>query len=194
MQDFDGVPRTWAQLRWAVTADLARYTDRRGALATLLTMLSRPGFSYTTWMRTAGLLRRRRALRPLYAVAKLVLLRLRHRWHIAIPEYTKVGPGLKIDRWQSIMVHHDAVIGAGVTLCPYTVLGYMNRGDREGSPTLGDGVYLADGAKVIGKVRVGDSATVLFNSLVTRDVAARDVVEGVPAKPVADERRELLPA
>jgi serine O-acetyltransferase len=52
---------------------------------------------------------------------------------------------------------------------------------RPGCPTIGDDVYIGAGAKVLGRIRVGNNATIGANSLVIRDVPDWAVVVGVPA-------------
>jgi serine O-acetyltransferase len=49
-------------------------------------------------------------------------------------------------------------------------------------PTLGNRVWIGPGAVVVGRVTVGDDASVSANSLVTRDVPPRGVMLGVPAR------------
>src|SRR3546814_13931504 len=66
------------------------------------------------------------------------LLRCRYKYVIAIPEYTVIGPGLFINRFGGIYVNGDAVIGAYANLTHGAMLGQVNRGERAGSPILGD--------------------------------------------------------
>lgn len=47
---------------------------------------------------------------------------------------------------------------------------------------IGDGVDLATGCKVIGRVVIGDNATIAPNAVVVKDVPANAIVGGVPAK------------
>ena len=61
-------------------------------------------------------------------------------------------------------------------------LGWAGRGDKKGCPIIGDRVYIGAGAKVIGKVRVGNNVAIGANSVVTKDVPDNAVVGGVPAK------------
>jgi serine O-acetyltransferase len=67
-----------------------------------------------------------------------------------------------------------------VTLYHQVTLG----GEQDRVPILGDDVLVGAGAKVIGRVRLGDGARVAVNSAVFRDVAPGTTVMGVPARPV----------
>lgn len=55
-------------------------------------------------------------------------------------------------------------------------------GVNGGSPTIGDNVEITVGAKVIGKVSVGDNVIIAPNSVVVKDVPSNTIVSGVPAK------------
>lgn len=50
--------------------------------------------------------------------------------------------------------------------------------------TIGHDVWIGHGAVVMPGVRIGDGAVIGANAVVTRDVAAYQVVAGVPAKPL----------
>lgn len=182
-----GCLRRWSEVRRHLAADLYRYEGKISAKAFLRHVLFTPGFSYTFWMRLCGYFKVKPWARRLlfYHLSKLVLLHLRYKYGIAIPEYTKVGPGLFINRFGGIMVNGDAVIGANCNLTHGCMLGQANRGPRAGSPILGDRVFLAAGAKVIGRVRLGDDCVVGANAVVAKDVPPRAVMVGIPARAIS---------
>ena len=49
---------------------------------------------------------------------------------------------------------------------------------------IGEGVWLASNATVLGPCRIGDHAVVAAGAVVTADVPERTIVAGVPARPV----------
>ena len=49
-------------------------------------------------------------------------------------------------------------------------------------PTIGDNVEMTVGAKIIGKVSIGNNVVIAPNSVVVKDVPDNCVVSGVPAK------------
>ena len=54
-------------------------------------------------------------------------------------------------------------------------------------PTIGDNVYLGPGAKIFGKIQVGNNAAIGANCVVTRDVPDNGVAVGIPAKVISYE-------
>lgn len=56
------------------------------------------------------------------------------------------------------------------------------KGMQENKPTIGNYVEITVGAKIIGKITIGDHAAIAPNSVVISDVPAYAIVSGVPAK------------
>ncbi|RMD84906.1 MAG: hypothetical protein D6815_03155 [Candidatus Dadabacteria bacterium] len=71
-----------------------------------------------------------------------------------------------------MLIAADAVIGSRCSVSQEVTIGYGLRGERRGAPTLGDNVYVAPGAKLFGKIRVGDGAKIGANAVVFRDIPA----------------------
>jgi len=46
-------------------------------------------------------------------------------------------------------------------------------------PEIGNGVYLGAGAKVLGRIKIGNEATVGANAVITKDVPSGSVVVGI---------------
>lgn len=59
-------------------------------------------------------------------------------------------------------------------------------------PVIGNGVRISAGAKVVGKITVGDNAIVAANAAVVKDVAENMIVGGVPAKVIGENKVHKL--
>ena len=92
----------------------------------------------------------------------------------------QIGPGLLIVHGQGIVVGGHARIGRNATLLQQVTIGSPSPDRRERMPTIGDDVFLAAGARLIGAITVGDGSFVGVNAVVTQDVPAgsRVVVRG----------------
>lgn len=94
------------------------------------------------------------------------------RWltGIEIHPGAKVGRRFFIDHGMGIVIGETAEIGDDVTIYQGVTLGgtSWNKGKRH--PTLGDGVVVGAGAKVLGPFTVGAGAKVGSNAVVTKEV------------------------
>lgn len=79
-------------------------------------------------------------------------------------------------------------VSTHVTMASDNALGALPYApDRVRGPELGDGVRIGTGAKILPGVRLGDDSTVAAGAVVTRDVEAKTLVRGVPARAVAPD-------
>jgi serine O-acetyltransferase len=92
---------------------------------------------------------------------------------------TSIGPGLFIQHGDCTFVSADK-IGENCWIDQQVVIGYINDTDRPRS--IGNNVTIHSGAKILGRVSVGDNATIGANSVVIRDVPPNATMMGVPAR------------
>lgn len=52
------------------------------------------------------------------------------------------------------------------------------------TPTIGNGVRISAGAKVIGDIKIEDNVIIVANAAVVKDIEENDIVGGVPAKKI----------
>src|SRR6266702_3721166 len=97
---------------------------------------------------------------------------------IRLPARATIGPGLYIGHFGGIIVHADAVLGAGCSMTSGVVIGVPG-GGRGGVARVGDGVHIGTGAKIIGPVTIGDGARIGANAVVVDDVPAGATAVGV---------------
>jgi serine O-acetyltransferase len=91
-----------------------------------------------------------------------------------------IGKGLFICHPHGIVIGATAVIGKHCTLIHGNVLGQMYaEGDR---PIIGDYFIASTGAKILGRVRIGDHVRVGPNAVVTRSIPDGAIVAAVPSR------------
>ena len=109
---------------------------------------------------------------------------------IELPYSAKVGRRLTIEHQHGIVVHGNCVIGDDCTIRQGCTLGNKTSDRPFDAPTLGNGVNVGAGAKVLGAVTLGDKSQVGANAVVVKDVPAGVTVVGIPAKPIEARRHE----
>jgi len=80
----------------------------------------------------------------------------------------------------AIVIHKRAHIGKNCVIGSNVTIG--GRSKCKNLPVIADNVYIATGAKVLGDISIGEGAVIGANAVVIRDVPARSVVGGIPAK------------
>ena len=124
---------------------------------------------------------------PLWRVGLKWLGRLASNWGrfmtgVEIHPGAKLGRRFFIDHGMGIVIGETAEIGDDCTLYHGVTLGGVswNKGKRH--PTLGDGVTVGAGAKILGPFTVGAGAKIGSNSVVVKEVPAGSTVVGIPAR------------
>ncbi|MGF1645001.1 MAG: serine O-acetyltransferase [Thiotrichales bacterium] len=110
--------------------------------------------------------------------------------NIDIHPGASIGRRFFIDHGAGVVIGETAEIGDDVTLYHGVTLGgtTWNKGKRH--PTLGNGVVVGAGAKILGAIRLGDRVRVGANSVVVKDVPAERTVVGIPGKVVRIDAHE----
>ena len=101
-----------------------------------------------------------------------------------------IGRRVFIDHGMGVVIGETAEIGDDCTLYHGVTLGGVswNKGKRH--PTLGKGVVVGAGAKILGPFTVGDGAKVGSNSVVVKAVPAGATVVGIPARIVEHDQTD----
>jgi serine O-acetyltransferase len=106
---------------------------------------------------------------------------------IEIHPGAKIGSCVFIDHGMGVVIGETAEVGDGCTIYQGVTLGgtSLYRGTKR-HPTLGAGVVVGAGAKVLGGFEVGAGARIGSNAVVVKAVPAGATVVGVPGKIVED--------
>ncbi|UXY14868.1 serine O-acetyltransferase [Chitiniphilus purpureus] len=93
---------------------------------------------------------------------------------IEIHPGARIGRRVFIDHGMGTVIGEQAVIGDDCTLYQGVTLGGLGLASKPGQrhPTLGTGVVVGAGAKVIGPIEIGDGAKIGPNAVVIKDVPA----------------------
>ena len=115
------------------------------------------------------------------------------RWltGIEIHPAARMGRRVFIDHGMGVVVGETAEIGDDCTIHQGVTLGgtSLYRGTKR-HPTLGKGVVVGAGAKVLGGFTVGDGAHIGSNAVVVKEVPAGATVVGIPGRIVEDSAND----
>lgn len=112
--------------------------------------------------------------------------------HIDIHPGARIGRRFFIDHGCGVVIGETAEIGDDVTLYHGVTLGGTTWNPGKRHPTLGSGVVVGAGAKILGPITVGDNARVAANSVVIEDVSAGMTVVGIPGRTVLPRSRRRI--
>jgi len=177
---------TFSEFKFCVLADLYRLDGQVSKSKLLKEILFGEAFKFLFWFRVCNWSRSTITLKyTLYPVARIVFNHYTYKFGISIPIGTQIDAGFYIGHFGCIIVNPECKIGKNVNISHGVTLGQANRGERRGSPSIGDNVYIAPGAKIIGKIKIGNNVAIGANSVVTKDIEDNAVVVGIPGKVIS---------
>ena len=160
---------------------LAAYQARDPAARSKLEIfLLYPGVHAILFHRVSHWLYRHR----LFFLARLNSQIARHITGIEIHPGARIGRRFVIDHVMGIVIGETTEIGDDVLLYHGVTLGGTGKDQGKRHPTIGNGVMIACGAKVLGPFKVGDGARIASNAVVLSEIPAEATAVGVPARVV----------
>lgn len=100
---------------------------------------------------------------------------------IELPCEVEVGSNFVIDHFGGIVISGYAKFGDNCRIRNGVVVGLANI-DEPCAPVIGNNVDIGAGAKVLGKINVGDNVLIGANAVVIKDVPSNSIAVGVPAQ------------
>jgi serine O-acetyltransferase len=177
----------WREL----SADLAAIRERDPACRSALeAWLCYPGLHALLVHRVAHRLWRAR----LHLLARLLSQLARFFTGVEIHPGARIGQGFFIDHGMGVVIGETAEIGDGVTLYQGVTLGGTGKERGKRHPTLGNGVMVGVGAKILGNVTVGDNSRIGAGAVVVDSVPPNCTVVGIPGRVVRRDGRRVAPA
>ncbi len=93
-----------------------------------------------------------------------------------------IGRRVFIDHATGVVIGQTARVGEDVLIFHEVTLGGVSMSAGKRHPTVGAGVTIGAGAKVLGPIEVGKGARIGANAVVIHDVPDESVAVGVPAR------------
>ena len=108
------------------------------------------------------------------------------RWFTGIEIHpgATIGRRCFIDHGMGIIIGETTEIGDDVTIYQGVTLGGTGKDTGKRHPTIGNGVMIGSGAKVLGPFKVGDYSNIASGAVVLDEIPPNSTAVGVPARVV----------
>lgn len=101
---------------------------------------------------------------------------------IEIHPGAQIGDRFFIDHGEGVVIGETTIIGNDVLIYQQVTLGGTGKDLGKRHPTVGDGVIIGAGAKVLGNITIGNHSRIGAGSVVIDDVPEHATVVGIPGK------------
>jgi serine O-acetyltransferase len=166
------------------------FREDPAAKSVLEIVLCYPGFHAVLAHRIAHRLYKWRWMVP----ARMVSQFFRWTTGIEIHPGATVGRRLFIDHGMAVVIGETAEIGDDVLIYQGVTLGGTGHIHGKRHPTIGNGVVVGAGAKVLGNITIGNRSKIGAGSVVVKSVPENSTVVGIPGRVVKsrEEKRCVL--
>lgn len=127
----------------------------------------------------------------LHFLARLISQRTARKTNIEIHPGATIGRRLFIDHGTGVVIGETAVIGDDVTLYQGVTLGGTGKDIGKRHPTVGSGVMIGAGAKVLGPFSIGNNTKIAAGSLVLHEIPENCTAVGAPARVVKRDGKRV---
>lgn len=111
------------------------------------------------------------------------------------------GPGLSIAHYGSIIINSHVQVGANCRIHEGVTIGVSGDNywphlqglsfEQIKAPIIGNNVFIAAGAKILGDITIADGVAIGANAVVVKDILERNItVGGVPAEKISGNSSE----
>jgi len=124
-------------------------------------------------------------------LARAISQRAVRKTGIEIHPGATLGRRLFIDHGAGVVIGETTEIGNDVTIYQGVTLGGTGKDTGKRHPTIGNGVVIGSGAKVLGAFKVGDNSKIAAGSVALREIPPNSTAVGVPARIVKQDGRRI---
>jgi serine O-acetyltransferase len=147
-------------------------------------------YRFGVWRMT---IRKKFCRAPLSVLYRALFVAVRNFYGIELPFTARIGRRVIFEHQHGVVVHGNSEIGDDCIIRQGVTLGIRRLDGLNDAPVLGRSVDVGAGAKLLGRIVVGDHAQIGANAVVLDDVPPHALAIGVPARIVARQTRSSRP-
>ncbi len=127
----------------------------------------------------------------MHFAARFISQRTVRKTNIEIHPGATIGRRFFIDHGTGVVIGETAEIGDDVTIYQGVTLGGTGKDIGKRHPTVGSGVMIGAGAKVLGPFKVGNNSKIAAGSLVLHEIPDNCTAVGAPARVVKRDGKRV---
>lgn len=120
--------------------------------------------------------------RKRFLIARLISEKAKRKTGIEIHPGATIGKNLFIDHGMGVVIGETCIIGDNVTLFHGVTLGGTGKEKGKRHPTIGNNVFIGNGAKILGNITIGNNVKIGANSVILESIPDNVTVVGIPGK------------
>lgn len=124
-------------------------------------------------------------------VARFISQRSAKKTNIEIHPGATIGRRFFIDHGTGVVIGETAEIGDDVTIYQGVTLGGTGKDIGKRHPTVGNGVMIGAGSKVLGPFRIGNNSNIAAGSVVLHEIPDNCTAVGAPARVVKRDGKRV---
>mgnify|MGYP002605273240 CR=1 FL=1 len=117
-----------------------------------------------------------------YFMARYLSERAKRKTGIEIHPGATIGKRLFIDHGFGVVIGETAIVGDDVLIYHGVTLGGVSTSSGKRHPTIGDGVVIGAGAKLLGSIEIGNNVKIGANSVVLKSIPDGCTVVGTEGR------------
>jgi serine acetyltransferase len=119
---------------------------------------------------------------PMSLLYRRLYRKVRNGYGIELPYTVRLGRRVVVEHQGNIVIHGYAAIGDDSIIRQGVTIGLRHLDAPYDVPELGQGVNVGAGAKLFGKIQIGNGAQIGANAVVLQSVPAGATAVGIPAR------------
>lgn len=128
---------------------------------------------------------------PFSVIYRWLYRRARNHYGIDLPYTVQLGRRVVIEHCGAIVVHGNCRIGDDCIIRQGVTIGIRSTDRPLEAPEMGARVDVGAGAKILGKIRIGDRVQIGANAVVLCDLPPGAIAVGIPARVISMNQVEV---